>query len=57
MTNLDFSGKIVYSLADIFTMEKPYSKLISGVTFLFVNRFSNFLWHLLRLLECEMVTF
>ena len=37
-----FFGKIVTSLADIFTMENAYSKLFSGTKFLFVNRFSKF---------------
>ena len=37
-------------------LKKPYSKLFSGIKFLFVNQFSKFLWHYLRLLECKMVT-
>ena len=39
-----FSGKIVTSLADI----KPYSKLLSGIKFLFVNRFSKYFVALFR---------
>ena len=35
--------------------KKPYSKLFSGIKFLFVNRFSNFC-HFLRFLEFKMVT-
>ena len=55
--NLEFFfGNIVTSLADIFQWKKPYLKLFSGIKFLFVNRFSKFLWHVLRLMECKMVT-
>ena len=46
-----FSGKIVTSLADIITMEKKNLfnlKLLSGIQFLFVNRFSKKLWHFFK---------
>ena len=36
------SGKIVTSLADIFTMEKPYLKLFSGIKFNLLTDFRNF---------------
>ena len=32
------------------------SRSLLGVKFLFVNRFSHFLWHFLRLLECKRMT-
>ena len=38
-----FSGKIVTSLSKIFTIEKAYPNLFSGINFLFVNRFSKIL--------------
>ena len=40
-----FFWKKVNSLADIFTMKKPYSKLFSGIKSLFVNQFSKILRH------------
>ena len=46
-----FSGKIVTSLADIFTMEEALFKNIFGIKILFVNRFSKFLWYFFRLLQ------
>ena len=43
------------SLAEICSIEKPYSIIFFGFKFLFVNRFS-FLWHLLGLLEDKRMT-
>ena len=40
-----FSGKIVTSLAYIFTMKKALVKIILAVKFLFINRFSIVLCH------------
>ena len=52
-----FSGKMVTSLADIFTMEKALFEIIFGhIIFLLVNRFSKVLLHFLQLQECKMVT-
>ena len=53
-----FSGKIVTSLADIFTIKKKKKTIqnISGTKVLIVDRFSQFLRHLLKHLECQMVT-
>ena len=51
-----FPGKWLLPLLTLLQWKKPYSKLFSGIKFLFVNRFSKFLWHFLRLLECKMMT-
>ena len=56
--NLDCFMKVVTSLADILILEKAlsqYLELFPGIESLFVYRFSKFVWHFLRLLECEMV--
>ena len=41
------------SLDYIYTMEKAIAQLFLDIKCLFINRFSKFLWHLLRLLECK----
>ena len=53
---LFFSGKIVTSLAYIFTMEKDLVKIIFGrIIFISQLIFKTFelLWYFLRLLECK----
>ena len=56
--NFDYySRKIITSLAHIFTMEKALFKIIFWIKFLFVNRFSKFLRHNLRLLELRLLEF
>ena len=49
---LFFSGKIVTSLANNFSMQNPYSNTFLDVNFLFVNRYSKYLRHILGLKEC-----
>ena len=44
-----FCGKIFIFLSLDFYTENPFSKLFLTRTFLFVNRFSEFLLHILRL--------
>ena len=37
-------------------MKNTRSKSFLGIKFLFLNRFSKFLWHFLGLLECKRMT-
>ena len=50
------SGKIVTSLAYIFTMVKALVKIIFGRKIFICNRFSTFLWHFLEPLNCKRKT-
>ena len=50
---LKMAQKLKIKIADIFTMEKA---LFNFINFLFLKRFSKFLWHFLRHFECKMVT-
>ena len=43
------------SLANNYPCKNPSSKTLLGVNFLFVNRFSKFLRHILGLKECYIV--
>ena len=50
-----FCEMIFTSLSRDFCTQNPYSKMFLARTFLFVNRFSNFLLHILRQSKCLIV--
>ena len=51
----NFCRKIFMSLSLEFCTENPYSKMFLTRSFLFVNRFSKFLLHILRQTNCSIV--
>ena len=50
-----FAGKYLPPFHEIFVQEIPIQKMFLTITFLFVNRFSKFLLHILRQTRCLIV--